>query len=43
MRLVLRGMWQQFRPQRRGETPEQYMARRYPHLTPPLPWTDGTD
>lgn len=26
-----------------NETPEQYMARRFPHLVPPLPWTDGTD
>lgn len=25
------------------ETPEQFMARRFPHLVPPPPWTDGTD
>lgn len=25
------------------ETPEQYVARKYPHLTPPPPWNDGTD
>lgn len=43
MRLVLRGLWHQFRPQRRSETPHEWMARRYPHLTRPLPWTDGTD
>lgn len=37
MRLVLRGLWNQYRPQRRGETIQQWMARRYPHLSPPLP------
>lgn len=43
MLLVLRGLWHQHRPQRRDETPQQWMARKYPNLTPPLPWTDGTD
>ncbi len=28
---------------RHNETPEQFMARRYPHLAPNPPWSDGTD
>jgi hypothetical protein len=28
---------------RLNETPEEFLARRYPHLSPIAPWTDGTD
>lgn len=42
MTAILRALVEWLR-QIEGETPEQYMARKYPHLAPPLPWTDGTD
>lgn len=42
MLTVLRGLWAQFRPQRRGESNLDWARRRHPHLPIP-PWTDGTD
>ncbi len=41
MRLVLRGLWNQYRPQRRGESLTAYIQRRFPDQPIP-PWTDGT-
>jgi hypothetical protein len=41
--LVLRGLWHQYRPQRRGESTDQWLARRHPSFIPPRPHTDGTD
>ncbi len=35
MRLVLRGLWNQYRPPRRGESDLDYCRRRYPHITIP--------
>lgn len=42
MRRFLAQAWTRYRPCRRTETERAWMSRRYPHLTPPLPWTDGT-
>lgn len=40
---IARALYERWRPARRGETEHQWLARRYPHLTTPAPWTDGTD
>lgn len=40
---IAHSLYERWRPAPRGETEHQWLARCYPHLTPPRPYTDGTD
>lgn len=42
MRALLLAIARRWAPASPGETEQQWLARRYPHLVPAAFWTDGT-